>query len=193
MKSHGPVEDVTGGSLLEADYWQQFCSGVGTMEACRRVGVGCKSGFRWRYENGGMPPTRLAEGEHSDRYLSRFERHRIAALAEPRHGAREIARRLGRAPRPSHASFDGTLPSMTVGLRRRPHSRPSSRAVQASHDGRLANDLELRAVVSEKLDSEWSPEQVALTARRVPAAYQLAHLLRDDRCMCPPEALCAGA
>ena len=43
------------------------------MEACRRVGIGRKGGFQWRYDNGGMPPTRLAEGEHSGRYLSRFD------------------------------------------------------------------------------------------------------------------------
>src|ERR1017187_5369580 len=71
---------------------------MGTVEACREIGVGRKTGFRWRQENGGLPPSRISEDDHSGRYLAHFERLRIAALAERGHGIREIARRLERAP-----------------------------------------------------------------------------------------------
>jgi IS30 family transposase len=151
---------------LETEYWELFSAGVGTVEACRQVGIGRKTGFRWRQENGGTPPKRLAETEHSGRYLSRFERQRIAALAERGHGVREIARRLGRSPstisrelrrnRAAHdrGGYDGDLA----------HARARERAKRPK-PARLANDPGLRAVVSEKLDLEWSPEQVATHLR----------------------------
>jgi hypothetical protein len=35
--------------LLEDEYWQLIQSGVGTVEACRRVGIGRKTGYRLRH------------------------------------------------------------------------------------------------------------------------------------------------
>ena len=80
------------------EYWRLLMSDIGTVEACREVGIGRKTGFRWRREMGGAPPVRHVELEAPGRYLSRVERHRIATLSERGHGVREIARRLGRAP-----------------------------------------------------------------------------------------------
>lgn len=42
----------------KAEYWRLLQSGVGTFEACRLVGTGRKTGYRWRAENGGSPPAR---------------------------------------------------------------------------------------------------------------------------------------
>jgi hypothetical protein len=39
---------------LESEYWRLLLSGVGTFEACRLVGIGKKTGYRWRAENGGL-------------------------------------------------------------------------------------------------------------------------------------------
>jgi hypothetical protein len=61
----------------ESEYWQLLLSGIGTVEACRAVGIGRKTGYRWRAENGGLPPVRLAESARSGRYLSLLERQRI--------------------------------------------------------------------------------------------------------------------
>jgi IS30 family transposase len=83
---------------LESEYWQLIQSGVGTVEACKRLGIGRKTGYRWRMENGGLPPERLAEDARSNRYLSLLERQRIATLRRDGLGVREIARLLGRAP-----------------------------------------------------------------------------------------------
>lgn len=33
---------------VEARYWQLLQSGMGTVEACRRVGITRKPGYRWR-------------------------------------------------------------------------------------------------------------------------------------------------
>lgn len=83
---------------LESEYWRLLSAGIGTVDACREVGIGRKTGFRWRQENGGLPPARLGSEHAASRFLSHLERQRIASLAERGHGVREIARRLGRAP-----------------------------------------------------------------------------------------------
>jgi IS30 family transposase len=151
---------------MESQYWHLLSSGMGTVEACREVGVGRKTGFRWRQENGGLPPSRICEAQHSGRYLSRFERQRIAALAERGHSGREIARRLGRAPSTisrelrrnqaghDRGGYDGDLA----------HARARERA-RRPKQVRLATDVELRQVVASKLELEWSPEQIATHLR----------------------------
>jgi len=75
---------------VEDEYWQLILSGVGTVEACRRVGVTRKTGYRWRAERGGLAPVRVNEADRGSRYLSRLERHRIASLRSRGLGVREI-------------------------------------------------------------------------------------------------------
>lgn len=65
---------------VEARYWQLVQSGVGTVTACRQVGITRKTGYRWRAEAGGVVPLRLADAVRSNRYLSLVERQRIGAL-----------------------------------------------------------------------------------------------------------------
>ena len=151
---------------VESEYWRLLSAGMGTVEACREIGVGRKTGFRWRQENGGLAPSHSNENDHSGRYLSLFERQRIAALAERGHGVREIARRLERSPstisrelrrnRSSHdrGGYDGDLA----------HARSRERA-KRPRQSRLAKDSELRTVVAEKLELDWSPEQIATHLR----------------------------
>jgi transposase-like protein len=84
--------------VLEDEYWKLILGGVRTVEACRQIGIGRKTGYRWRAEAGGLPPARVAEETRSSRYLTLLERQRIATLREHGHCIREIARRIGRAP-----------------------------------------------------------------------------------------------
>jgi hypothetical protein len=50
---------------LEAAYWELLQNGIGTIAACEAVGIGRKTGYRWRAENGGLPPALIAEAnEH---------------------------------------------------------------------------------------------------------------------------------
>ncbi len=84
--------------LVEGEYWRLLQSGVGTVQACRLAGITRKTGYRWRFESGGIPPARVAESTRSTRYLSLLERQRIATLTRRGHSVREVARRLGRAP-----------------------------------------------------------------------------------------------
>ena len=149
---------------IEDEYWQLVLAGVGTAEACRQVGIGRKTGYRWRAERGGLPPLRLAEAGHTGRFLSRLERQRIATLHAHGYGVREIARRLGRAPstvsrelrrnaRPHDRAYDGDLDARA---RERARRRRSSR---------LGTDQELRDLVQDKLEQDWSPEQISAWLR----------------------------
>ncbi len=146
----------------ETLYWKLLQSGVGTVEARKIVGIGRKTGYRRRAENGGLPPGRLAESARSGRYLSLLERQRIATLHREGLGVRAIAELLGRAPstvsrelhrnmRPhDNGRYDGDLA----------HARARERARRPRHS-RLISDPQLRAEIQAKLELEWSPEQIA--------------------------------
>jgi IS30 family transposase len=150
---------------VESEYWRLLLSGVGTVEACQRLGIGRKTGYRWRAEYGGLPPAALGEGVRSQRYLSLLERQRIATLHRDGLSMREIARELGRSPstisrelrrntQPHDRSYDGDLA----------HARARQR-LRRPRRGRLLVDRELRAAVEAKLELEWSPEQIAAWLR----------------------------
>ena len=151
---------------LESEYWRLIQSGVGTVAACKLLGIGRTTGYRWRAENGGLLPARLAEASRSGRYLSLLERQRIASLRDRGLGVREIARRLGRS-------------ASTVSRELRRHLRPHDRGI---YDGDLAHararerlrrprrpllarEPELRQIVQSSLEEEWSPAQIAAHLR----------------------------
>jgi transposase len=151
---------------LEAEYWRLLAAGVGGVEACRRLGIGRKTGYRWRAENGGLQPDYLPETSRSGRYLSLLERRRIASLRERGLTIREIAGLFGRAP---------STVSRELRRNSRPHDYGRYDADLAHHRCReragrprrakLATDPELKAEVQSKLDLEWSPEQIAAHLR----------------------------
>jgi IS30 family transposase len=151
---------------VESEYWRLVLSGMGTVEACRVVGISRKTGYRWRAEYGGHPPERLAEHERSGRYLSLLERQRIATLRERGLGVREIGQRLGRAA----STISRELRRNTLAHDRGvydadlAHARARQR-LRRSRGGRLLHDAELRAEVTAKLELEWSPEQIAAWLR----------------------------
>jgi IS30 family transposase len=152
--------------VLEDDYWKLILDGVPTVEACRHLGIGRKTGYRWRAEAGGLPPGRVSEETRSSRYLSLLERQRMATLRERGHGVREIARRLGRSP-------------STVSRELRRHLKPHDKGVydadlaharardnaRRERAGVLVVDRELRNLVKAKLEDTWSPQQVSAWLR----------------------------
>lgn len=146
---------------IESEYWLLLASGVGTVEACKQLGIGRKTGYRWRAETGGLPPAALSETSRSQRYLSLLERRRIATLRRDGLGVREIAEQLGRSPstisrelRRNTAAHDHSYDGELAHARARERARRPRR-------GRLLVDQELRAQVEAKLELEWSPEQIA--------------------------------
>jgi IS30 family transposase len=152
--------------VLEDEYWKLILDGVPTVKACRQIGIGRKTGYRWRAEAGGLPPARAAEETRSSRYLSLLERQRIATLRERGHGVREIARRIGRAP-------------STVSRELRRHLKPHDKGVydadlaharardnaRRERAGVLVGDHVLRDPVAAKLEDTWSPQQISAWLR----------------------------
>jgi IS30 family transposase len=93
------------------------------------------------------------------------ERQRLAGLHRQGLSVREIARRLDRSPstvsrelRRNTAEHDHCYDAVLAHLRARERGARPGRS-------RLARDPKLRAVVQEKLEEEWSPEQIAAHLR----------------------------
>ncbi|WP_443044648.1 helix-turn-helix domain-containing protein [Streptomyces sp. DHE17-7] len=145
---------------LEAEYWHLLAAGVGSVEACRQLGIGRKTGYRWRRENGGLQPDYLPEASRSGRYLSLLERlspverlggNRLDCGGREGPGVREIAGLLGRAP---------STVSRELRRNSRPHDYGRYDADLAHYRGReragrprrskLSTDLELKAEVQSK-------------------------------------------
>jgi hypothetical protein len=76
-------------------YWDLLASGLGTVQACRQVGIGRRTELRWRRENGGFRRDLGGSAPVVGRYLSLFERERVQTLIAQGIGVREIGRRLG--------------------------------------------------------------------------------------------------
>ena len=81
-------------------FWAAIAAGCSSEDAAVGAGVSPAVGARWFRRAGGMPPSHLAPSAKplSGRYLSFAEREEIAIWRAQRHGVREIARRLERAP-----------------------------------------------------------------------------------------------
>jgi IS30 family transposase len=130
------------------------------------VGIGRKTGYRWRAEVGGLAPVRLAEAMRSNRYLSLLERQRIAGLHRQGLSVREIGRRLERSASTVSRELRRNTASHDKGTYDAPlaHSRARARGARPGRS-RLATDPALRAVVQDRLEIEWSPEQIAAHLR----------------------------
>lgn len=116
-----------------------------------------------RAEMGGVIAKKRAQP--SGRYLSWFDRQRIASLHERGHGVREIARRIGRSPstvsrkldRKSEEWDDGNDPVVA-------HLRAHERAKRPKR-GKIEPSPWLSAFTQDKLNRRWSPEQIHLHLR----------------------------
>jgi len=69
----------------ERAYWSPLASGVGTVEACRQVGIGLRTGLRWRREHGGIRraaplPCQLGVARYRSRRRGRATGRRGARL-----------------------------------------------------------------------------------------------------------------
>ena len=144
-----------------------IAAGIGTVGACKLVGLGRKTGYRWRHERGGLAPLFRREDEVSNRHLSLLERQRIASLRRQKLSMREIVRRLGRSPstisrelrrstaRHDVGGYDGDLA----------HSRSRER-LERPRGGRFLTETGLAEAVQAKLLIEWSLEPITAWLRR---------------------------
>jgi len=166
-----------GGPPLSAKrdlYIDLMSRGLSNTAACRAAGVNRRTGTRWTRgrtiaNSAGQPRTyppiidqRL---EVSERYLSEAERILVSDGLVAGGTIRSIASELGRSPstvsreirRNRDAASGRYLPfgAHRKALERR--ARPKT--------GKLAGNAELQAVVQERLDLRWSPEQISETLR----------------------------
>ena len=139
-------------------FWDGIRAGLGTREAAAAAGVGPSVAWRWFGQAGGVKGNGPCAG--SGRYLSVAEREEIALGLAREESYRQIGRRLGR-------------PASTISrevARNGCRGRYRALAAQAQADARaarpktakLAGNAELRGWVQDKLEKNWSPEQVSV-------------------------------
>src|SRR5689334_7931060 len=119
-------------------FWAAIAAGCSSEDAAVGAGVSPAVGARWFRRAGGMPPSHLAPSAKplSERYLSFAEREEIALWRAQRHGVREIARRLKRAPSTISRELRRNAATRSGGLAYRAttaqgHADPAARSTQA--------------------------------------------------------------
>jgi IS30 family transposase len=144
---------------LKREFWRLIASGMQSDAASRAVGLTRTTGIRWFGEAGGMPPIDLAEP--SRRFLSISDREEIAVL-RGHVSAREIARRLNRAPSTIVRELQRNTPRPGRYRAVLAQARADHRA-ERPKPSKLVSCEALRAYVQEKLGGpeRWSPEQIA--------------------------------
>jgi len=139
-------------------------NGVGTVEACRLVGVSRSTGHRWRAGMGGViSRSRLTT---TGRYVSMRERQRIGDLRAQGPPIRLIAAHIGRSPSTvsrellrNMAPWDPTYEPFIAHLRAHERARRPK-------PGKVESNKWLRHFVQGKLDELRSPEQISLHLRQ---------------------------
>jgi IS30 family transposase len=144
--------------------------GMSNAEACRVVGVNRKTGHRWQHgravttrtgEIRTYPAITVLPAPASPRYLSEAERVAIADGLIGGLGIRAIAAGLGRAPSTVSREILRNRDAVTRAYHPyRAGCRAAGRRPRPRR-GKLARNIELRAIVADGLERRWSPEQVS--------------------------------
>src|SRR4051794_18911947 len=136
-------------------FWAAIAAGRSSEDAAVGAGVSPAVGARWFRRAGGMPPSHLAPAAKalSGRSLSFAEREEIAIWRAQRHGVREIARRLERAPSTISRELRRNAATRSGGLAYRAttaqwHADRSARRPKAA---KLAINEPLRRYVQDRL------------------------------------------
>ena len=142
--------------------------GVPNTEAYRRAGINRRTGNRWRHGRTVVTtagsvivyPPIVAPKVETGHFLSRGERELIADSILAGDSVRAIATRLGRSPstisREIRRNRDDEGRYLPFGAHRQALGRRTR-----TRPGKLATNLALRTVVQERLDTRWSPKQIA--------------------------------
>ena len=146
-------------------FWEGVRQGLCVDDASAVAGVSQATGWRWFGSRGGVLPSCSSTTEPSGLRLSFAEREEIACLVAAGHGARSIARELGRAP--------STI-TRELNRRRGPDGRYRASTAQAAADAsarrpkpaKLATHERLRVEVQARLELHHSPEQIMRRLRQ---------------------------
>src|SRR5215213_8268376 len=138
-------------------FWVLIAAGRSSEDAAVGIGVAPALGTRWFREAGGMPPSHLSRSSNllSARHLSFAERETIAILRAQRHGVREIAHRLERAPSTISRELRRNAATRSGGLDYRATTAQwhADRSARRPKPTKLALNTALRAYVEERLAS----------------------------------------
>ena len=140
-------------------FWNGIRAGLGAEEAAAAAGASRESARRWMHEAGGVKGNGPAAG--SGRYLARWEREEIAVGLARELPYWQIAARL--APGPSVSTVSREVARNSVRGVYRAHLAERQARVRARRPkpAKLAVNGELREWVQEKLELDWSPEEIS--------------------------------
>ncbi|GGL45893.1 IS30 family transposase [Phycicoccus endophyticus] len=132
-------------------FWAAIARGAKTEDACMEARVSSPVGFRWFRHAGGVNP-RLPAAV-SGRYLSFAEREEIAIWHAQQVSAREIARRLGRAPSTISRELRRNASTRTYRLEYRASLAQwhAERRARRPKPAKLVKDPRLRQYVQDRL------------------------------------------
>jgi IS30 family transposase len=139
-------------------FWDGIRAGLAVEQAAAAAGVGRNAAWQWLRQAGGVPGNAPAAG--CGRYLSLAEREEIAAGVAAGEPVRGIAARLRRAPSTvsrevrRNAGYRGRYRAVAAQVRAEERARRPKPA-------KLAVTGELREWVQQKLEKNWSPEEVS--------------------------------
>src|SRR3712207_4807112 len=136
-------------------FWAAIAAGRSSEDAAVGAGVSPAVGARWFRRAGGMPPSHLAPSSKplSGRSLSFAEREEIAIWRAQRHGVRETARRLERAPSTISRELrrNAATRSGDLAYRATTAQWPADRSARRPKPAKLAINEPLRRYVQDRL------------------------------------------
>ncbi|MCO5993330.1 IS30 family transposase [Actinoallomurus rhizosphaericola] len=152
------------------EYLRLMREGMSNSQACQIVGINPRTGKRWR--NGrtrsaghaGAPPiTSVTSPPGPCRYLREDDRIHIADRLREKASIRAIAAELGRAP--STISREIRRNRHPINGQYRPHAAQARADARRPRPktGKIASNPRLRQAVQDRLEMEWSPEQISKT------------------------------
>jgi transposase, IS30 family len=144
---------------VRARFWDGVRSGFGVRVAAEAAGVQHSQAKVWFRQAGGVAPSAVRAGR--GRYLSLAEREEIAVGLAAGLSLREIARRLGR---PASTVSREIARNSTRGRYRYRAVAAQVRAEERARrpkPAKLAVNAPLHGWVQEKLEEDWSPEQIS--------------------------------
>ncbi|KIQ61757.1 integrase [Kitasatospora griseola] len=159
-------------------YFQLMQQGYSSREACRIVGINIRTGKKWRnghHSPGGtrkpVPPIHAeVPASGPSRYLREDDRVHIADRLREGAGVRTIAAELGRSPSTISREIRRNGMPLCGDASRwvyRPHAahRRAERRRPRPKPGKIARHPELRDFIQQRLDLDWSPEQICHALR----------------------------
>ena len=140
-------------------FWDGVRAGLGVEEAAGAAGAGRETARRWVVAAGGVKGNGPVAG--SGRFLARWEREEIAVGLAQKLPYRQIAARLG--PGRSASTVCREVGRNSVGGVYRAHlaEREALERARRPKPAKLAVNAELREWVQQKLEENWSPEEIS--------------------------------